>query len=340
MMKFIIVFTSALLIITCQFCIDEDSGMAPYLTTNEVSSIAVYAAFSGGNIESGEEVMSRGVCWSKSPNPTINDNKTFDGSGSGVFSSYIAGLEAGTLYHIRAYAKNSYGIGYGQEISFNSGLEIEPAVFNPDLVYGSVSDVDGNNYRTIQINKQIWMAENLKTTRYNDNTPISKGYKYLTWGEYDEAVFGWYRNDSTSFNAVFGAIYNWHAASSDRLCPVGWHVPTDEEFNVLADNPGGSGGAVAILKEKSFKHWKYPNAGATNKSGFTALPAGILDIVNPGLKEEWSAVGPAGYWWSSSDFNSGNARYISLASEFTGAGKLIISDADKRSGFSVRCLKD
>jgi hypothetical protein len=151
-------------------------AITPSVTTAPVNDLTTNSATSGGNIDfdGGFEVTARGVCWDTVPNPTISVSHTVDSTGTGSFTSCITGLLPDTRYYVRAYATNSGGTSYGLQMSFNTFQAFSPIAFNPDLTYGSVSDTDGNIYKTIQIGTQIWMAENLKTTTYNDGTPIPK----------------------------------------------------------------------------------------------------------------------------------------------------------------------
>jgi len=312
------------------------------ITTVQISSITPATAISGGNVLSAGDgaIISKGVCWSKVQNPTVTDNITSDGSGTGIFKSYLTGLEPETQYYVRAYASNDFGISYGQEVTFRTSGVIALPVFNPDLVYNTVSDVDGNIYKTIVIGTQVWMAENLKTTKYNDNTSIPKINRSAEWSEYDSDVFGWYLNDSTSFNSAYGALYNWHVVNKRKLCPVGWHVPSNDDLKKLTDYLGGAKVAGAKLKENGSEHWIYPNYGGNNESGFTALPAGVLYISPVDGQDEWTEIGNSGFWWTSEDENSGIARCFNLTRQGESPDSVIIAGTYMQSGFSIRCLKD
>jgi len=144
-------------------------------------------------------------------------------------------------------------------------------MFNPNLTYGTLSDIEGNSYKTIQIGTQVWMAENLKTAKYNDNTSIPLVTIGL-WGDTNPA-YSWYNNDPATKD-TYGALYKWYTVATGKLCPTGWHVPSDVEWTTLTTFLGGEGVAGGRMKESGTGHWLTPNSDATNSSGFTALPVG------------------------------------------------------------------
>jgi uncharacterized protein (TIGR02145 family) len=136
-----------------------------------------------------------------------------------------------------------------------------------------VKDVDGNVYHTVTIGTQVWLAEDLKTTRYNDGTPIAYVTDTAEWGSLHSGAYCWANNDGSN-KSVYGALYNWYTTDLGKLCPVGWHVSSNSDWERLVDNCGGWEIAGGKLKEAGTAHWASPNVGATNEFGFTALPAG------------------------------------------------------------------
>ena len=316
----------------------------PLVSTNNITSIGSRSAVCGGNIandEAGVEVTSRGVCWGKSENPTISDKHTLDGMGAGTFISNLSELSFNTKYYVRAYATNATGTTYGEQVSFTT-LPADPIVFNPELTYGTVTDIEGNIYKTIQIGTQIWMAENLKTTKYNDGTSIPYITDNSEWANMLTDAYCWYFNDETTFKPVYGGLYNWYAVNTAKLCPSGWHVPSDTEWHTLvlaldpyAQNIFGTESSIAggKLKEISLNHWKSPNMGATNVSGFTAIPGGLRD--SDGVCEQIQLDGYALYWSSTEIGPTAYSRMIGYnqAHIYRKAGS-------KVCGLSVRCLQD
>jgi uncharacterized protein (TIGR02145 family) len=210
-------------------------------------------------------------------------------------------------------------------------------VKNPDGLTGiqsqTVKDIDGNEYKTVTLGTQVWMAENLKTTKYNDGTNIPLVTDDNQWQKYEPA-FCWYNNDEPENKNTYGALYNWYTVNTKKLCPVGWHVPSKEElrsfiFKTFPAKDTVSGGK---LKEAGTVHWRIPNKGATNETGFTALPGGYRHY-----NGEFKSLGENGYWWSSSEENSYVARSWFMNYKYSEVYPYFLS---KRGGFSIRCIKD
>lgn len=307
-------------------CLIGDSAIQinlPTISTDSITTITANRATSGGNISSdgGFPILNRGVCWSTNPNPTIDlDTKTLDGNGLGGFTSNLFGL-TDAPYYLRAYATNIAGTAYGNEISF-----ITPA--NSYKVY----DIDSNAYDTVNIGTQIWLKQNLKTSRYNDGSTIPNITDNAAWLGLSTGARCYYNNDSVIYAATYGALYNWHTVNTGNLCPVGWHVPTDNEWTVLENYLGGSTIAGNKLKEAGTSHWNYSINGTNNETGFTALPGGHRNIYYNYLYK-----GEGGYWWSSSATNIDYAWLRSMFWHFNGVNTL---SYDKNFGYSVRCLKN
>lgn len=275
----------------------------PILTTTVVTDISQTTATCGGNISSdgGATVTSRGVCWSTGQTPTISDNKTEDGTGSGSFTSSVTDLEPNTTYYLRAYAINSVGTAYGSALSFTTEKGISGSTFTDPR--------DGKVYKTVVIGAQEWMAENLAYA------PTSGNY--------------WAYSNMNRLLETYGYLYDWQTAKN--VCPAGWHLPSDEEWTELTDYLGESV-AGGKLKETGTKHWALFNYGATNETGFTALPGGIR---LPG--DSFVSLTIGGFWWSATEDDIdeawcraiyNNDRYVSIARPL------------KVYGLSVRCLKD
>jgi uncharacterized protein (TIGR02145 family) len=313
----------------------------PTVKTSPITNADNTTATSGGEVVSngGAAVTARGVVWSASPNPTVAlSTKTADGTGTGVFTSNITGLTKDVKYYIRAYATNSVGTAYGNEISFTTGLD--PNIFNPNLNYGSVTDVDGNTYKTIQIGTQVWMAENLRTTKYRNNTPITNITDNTQWQNNTTGAWSYYNNNATN-NTPYGKLYNWYAvANTNGICPTGWHIPTDAEWNKLTKflDPTAdttqccSNTAGGKMKSTGTQYWLSLNTDATNSSGFSGLPGG--GRADGGT---FFAIGNDGYWWSSEDGDAVNAWVRGL---YSTSGRVERFTLNKTFGLSVRCVRD
>jgi uncharacterized protein (TIGR02145 family) len=313
----------------------------PVLSTISVSAITVESALSGGEItdDVNDVVTESGICWSPNADPTTGDFKIINKNGDRTFVTYMDGLKPSTKYYVRAYATNGAGTGYGDELSFTT-LTVSPIIFNPDLTYGSVLDVDGNIYKTIQIGTQLWMAENLKTTRLNEGTLIPNVTDNTEWSNLTTAGYSWHNNDAESYKDTYGALYNWHAVATGDLCPAGWHVPIGAEWSTLITYLGGEGVAGDKLTETGIKHWLSYVTGATNESGFTGLPGGRRylnesDLVPVSI---FSWLQFTGSWWSATEDGVLNARMVNLW--WDDIFYIFQSAMNKIDGMSVRCVKN
>lgn len=335
--------------ISCEKSNNSDDSIVPpatlpVLTTKEVTEITYKTAICGGNItnDGGAAIITQGICWSIDPNPTINDNKIEDSSGSNSYTNSIENLKANTQYYIKAYATNSVGTAYGNEISFTTLIQ--------EIIKGSFTDSrDGTVYQTLTIGDQVWMADNLCYLPNVVGPLIESNSEPLHY------VYGYDGTDINEAKATdnfktYGVLYNWNAAID--ACPEGWHIPTDAEWseleNYLANNGykydgtigGGTGkiakclantsGWVESLNEGSVGNTDYPEY--RNKTGFSALPGGSRHV--NGI---FVAIGHVGNWWSTTEETSNDAISRLMRSSFWDVEK---APHYKKFGFSVRCVKD
>ncbi|MCP4044899.1 MAG: hypothetical protein GY732_02780, partial [Gammaproteobacteria bacterium] len=180
---------------------------------------------------------------------------------------------------------------------------------------------------------QSWMTTNLDVDSYRNGDTIPHVTDPAVWAALTTGAYCYYNNDSATHAAVYGKLYNWYAVNDPRgLAPEGWHVPTHFEWTTLTDCLGGASVAGGPMKEIGTTHWTSPNTDATNYSGFTGLPGGAR-----GTSGSFGTIGNYGTWWSSSEYSAGDAwaRYLGY-----GTGGVAVYDSNKRSGFSVRCLRD
>jgi len=216
-------------------------------------------------------------------------------------------------------------------------------VHNPNLTYGTLTDQDGNIYRTIVIGTQEWMAENLKTSHYRNGDTILTATENTTWASLSTGASCWYNIQSASYNCPYGKLYNWYAVADNRhVCPSGWHEPSEAEWNTLIGYIDPSADSSAIgdqsttaggkMKGTGLQYWQYPNNAADNNSGFSGLPGGLRGDTGSFLN-----LGNYGYWWSSNQENTTYAwcRWLNNNNGVAGRGSL-----DKNNGFSVRCIRN
>ena len=317
--------TVGILIMAASGCKKDEK--VPSLTTVAINTITQTTATSGGNITSdgGATITACGVCWSTNLTPTIADNKTTEAVGSNNFTSSITELMPSTTYYVRAYATNSVGTSYGNSLQFTTA---------------SITDIDGNIYHQVNIGTQVWMVENLKTTHYRNGDPITNVTDNNLWENLTSGAYCNYENN-TNNAANYGRLYNWYAVKDPRnIAPIGWHVPSDSEWQILIDYLGGNDVAGTKLKESGTVHWQNVTSGADNSSGFTALPGGCHDGMNTFVgNHEFYEINICGFWWSATE-NTANINCVWVRCMASGSGGVSNDPYNKNMGFSVRCIKD
>jgi uncharacterized protein (TIGR02145 family) len=320
--------------------------VVPTLTTDAVTSVTLTTAVAGGNITSdgGGAVSASGVCYATTALPTLSNSFTTDGTPTGSFTSNLTGLTTGTTYYVRAYATNSSGTAYGNQQVFTTVHET-----------GTVTDVDLNTYNTVKIGDQWWMAANLKTTKYNDGTSIPQVSADAAWIALTTGAYCDYLNTSANSD-TYGRLYNWFVVDNNpatsaasnggkNVCPAGWHVPADAEYNTLELYLGlplaqidlwGWRGTDQGSQMKSTAGWDAGGNG-TNTSGFTGLPAGYRSSVDG----TYSALGLIVYWWNSTDDGINGHPDVAWYRRLDGTRSDIYKATSlKKAGVSVRCMKD
>ena len=286
----------------------------PRLTTTAVSNITATSATSGGTIisDGGSPITTKGVVWSTSPNPTIDlATKTNDGSGSDQYTSTLINLSTNLKYFVRSYAVNKIGVEYGEQF-----------VFYPVLP-NTVVDNDGNVYRTIKIGNQEWMAENLRTTKFQNGDVMPYATKTNFLG------YSWY-NDST-INTHYGALYNYQIQMDSRnIAPIGWRVPTESDWQTLINFLGGQ--SIAGDKLKSDSTWNTKIGSQIQLSGFNALASGIKDC-----SAVFSGIGVVTQFGVSKLPIQGNITVVNISNN---TGLVSIFTHFNCNAASIRCIKN
>jgi uncharacterized protein (TIGR02145 family) len=234
----------------------------------------------------------------------------------------ITGLTQATTYHFRIKAVNSAGTSYGSDLTFTTNTSSQ------------VTDIDGNLYNTLTIGSQVWLKESLKATKYNDGTAIPNVTDNTAWSTTSTGAYCDYANTPAN-STTYGRLYNWYVVGSTNpknVCPTGWHVATDADWTNLATYLGGESVAGGKLKETGTTHWTTPNTGATNETGFTALPGGYRS-----QSGSFGLSGTYGFWWTA---NEGGTTFAFYRFMFNTSASLSSGDNDKHGGFYVRCVKN
>lgn len=261
----------------------------------------------------GGSISDIGVVISTSPNPTMADTRfVMTGGNNDSFIVRCGSLLPSTLYYVRAYVVNEAGLSFGNEISFTTA-----------------SPSPGN----VIISNQVWMAKNLDVSSYRNGDPIPQ-VTTTEWGTLTTGAWCWYNNDSATYAATYGKLYNWYAVNDPRgLAPEGWRIPTRNDWNVLDTVFYAWFFSGGDLKEAGTAHWRSPNFGATNISGFTALPNGIR--FEDGTS--FFYVGEYGYWWG----EASQTAHVADMHIMSYIGRLRqLSTRDKNCGLAVRCIKN
>lgn len=310
----------------------------PVVTTAAVANVSANSATGGGNVtaDGGSVVTARGVCWSTTENPTVNDSHTTDGSGVGNFNSNITGLTANTTYYVRAYATNAIGTAYGESVSITTGGQPCPGA-------PTVTDVDGNTYATVQIGQQCWMKENLRTKHYSGGGNVD--FKYPNNTPATQSTYGLLYNWATVMNGALSS--NGNPSYVQGICPNGWHLPSRSEWEQLRSTVGGLSTcrcdnnsnyiAKALAAPNGWTNYNYSscypgyNQSANNATGFSAMPAGWFRI------DTYSDFTLSNCWWSATQYNNERACRIAVVYN---QSDLNFADEYLNYYLSVRCVKD
>jgi len=282
-------------------------------------------------------VTQRGFCYDTLPNPTIDGNVILVGEGTGEFMATISGLSIGKLYFVRAFATNSEGTSYGEQIHFLAGCDTK-----------TLTDYDGNIYNTVTVGTQCWMKENLKTTHYSDGWPLSNtDYKYAN-------------NDINNFD-TYGLLYTWDQVMRNEessnsipsgvqgICPLGWHVPSKAEFEQLKSYVSSrneyqcNGNSNNIAKSLADSvGWQYSNdqchvgnnISTNNATGFSALPSGYVSWSGP-----WYYQTQAHFWTSTYHHTDFGTDIFACKWQIIGS-TTSLNNHYAACQLSVRCLRD
>ncbi|MFO7863292.1 MAG: FISUMP domain-containing protein [Salinivirgaceae bacterium] len=295
-------------------CKDDDEDLkAPQLGNAQVKYINETRAYIEAElISDGDEyVKDNGVCWNTEPTPTINDNSLETEDSDDLFTVELEDLTAETTYYVRAYATSEVGTSYSAEISFTTT--------------SAITDADGNEYTTVQIGEQLWTGENLRVTTYNDGNAIPNVTNEDTWSDLTTPAYAWWENDPSESDR--GAYYNYYTVETDKLCPTGWRVPTEDDWDLLLDYLGEEPGR----KLKNHGSQLYTDY---NETGFTAYMEGYRASGN-------GVFAKAGDWnWMWIGGGDAGSTYT-YAKKFTKDSHGVSHDLNsKQMGFSIRCIKE
>lgn len=301
------------------------------ITTKVAPAITMTTAISGGVItEFGSNIIAeRGIVYKLTKLPTIMDNKIVYTGNEADYTCLIANLQPNTKYYVKAYATSSKGeTYYGEEITV--------------WTY-AIMDQDNNGYHTVVIGNQTWTVENFKATHYRNGDEITEITDNLAWSQMTTGARCYYNNDRSSYEPVYGCLYNWYAVNDPRgFTPDGWRLPTVDEVLAMTRylmNPGSSNNiAGGKIKEAGTSHWKEPNTGATNSSGFTALPGGDRGNTWSGEIGVFIDLTTDAAWWTSEEFSPTTGWGFYVSYNYTDLWSSVAFS--KIGGLNIRLIKD
>jgi len=295
------------------------SGQVPSVENEDVTNLKINTVTLNGFVNPNHLSTTVSFEWGTSDAYGSNSGAaqgTLTGSNSLASGTDLSGLTPGTIYHYRIKATNELGTTYSDDQTFKTYV---------------VADADTNYYYSVTIGTQTWIQENLKTTHFRDGSAISQVTENTAWKNLTSSGYCWYSNEENRYKALYGALYNWFAVSSGKLCPAGWHVPTNSEWITLTNYLGGEVAAGSKLKESGSTHWGDINTG-TNETGFTALPGG-----SRGDDGTFANSGVSGHFWSFSSVLPSTSYSAVLYNNSTSLTRVSNPNV---SGLSVRCVKD
>jgi uncharacterized protein (TIGR02145 family) len=293
------------------------------VTTKIVGAAGTSMAIGGGTVYGygGASYLGRGLCWSINPDPTIESSIVSDTIywfEEQSFTGIMSGLMANTKYFVRAFGTNRAGVIYGNQVSFNTG--------------SYTASAEGKLYNSVSIGTQVWMTENLAVTKFNDGTSIPLVTNQNLWNTLEEPAYCWFDNDKETNGPLYGALYNWYAVNTGKLCPAGWHVPSETEWTNLTTYLGADPGNKLI--SPGIMIWTdYPDA--PDYSLFSAVCSGTRDTII-GFNVPGECTGFQDCHWWSSDPSGGSTAYSGWLYE----SQLSLAEFSRKNGYSVRCIKN
>ena len=327
--------------------ITANQGILPTVVTDSVSNITNTSAIITGTVTDGggTPLVVSGICWGTSPNPTLSNSYALVGLGINSFTHQLIGLTGGTIYYVRAFAANSAGVVYGNELTFSSQNQFLCGT-------NTIKDFDGNVYNTVQIGTQCWTKENYKTTHYSDGTAIALGS-----GTSSSIAYRYCPNNDCNNVPTYGYLYNWAAvmkgaASSSAnpsgvqgICPNEWHVPSDAEWtqltNYVSSQSGYVCGTASTYIAKSLASTTTWNSNSTN--------CAVGNTPSNNNATGFSIVGTGWYNGSYGDFNVFTYLTSTTESDATHTWRYYLTNSNpnvtreaglKVNAWVVRCIKD